>query len=920
MPNSVPLLSHLRLAKASSPLATAEWALPEKLAPPLLRIDQIARSDLLHKLESARKRPLCVVIAPPGFGKTSLLTQWHQRLMSQQEANVIAWLSLEEEDNETSRFLAYIGLALDHAGLKLGTTLQELLSNSERLDPGVVLPLLIRAIRANPIPVTLMLDNYERAATPAIDAVITRLVKLAGEQLHVVIASRRITQLPLSRLAVQGYVTRIDTQALAFGEQETRMLLGEAISPDVAETLREHTEGWPVALQLAALWLSNEPARQAQVSRLSGRSSCFAEYLTEQVVADLDPPLRSFLLHTSILDRFDASLADHLRGAHDSTTLLAALGHFDGLLQQPETDDGHYRYHRLFAGYLQMQLERSEPAQIPVLHRRASHWHAQRGLLLEAVAHAIAAGEPQMAVDHLATIGNWQLLLHYGAPYVRTLLRQFDRKMILESPALNLAQAHLHMKFGEFGHAQLLLERFREFTPEQREPFARDYTVLVAILRGLLDEISPMHDGATRLAAQAESMDADDHLARGTLLSISACSALGRSQFEQAERYALQAEQLMVGADNAIGTHHALTHLGQSHFYRGQLDQAEAVYKHALAMSEDDPVKDHVLRSVSLCLMAQLHCERGRHVEAADILETAIEFIESHDGWFDIYAAAYETALVLARQRDRSQHAALALLTRVEQFARERRLDRLSNLATAWRLDVLLDNPDAPGIDLFIAKAGCEPALAHAMQHDHCWRHRAALGFALARWHRAAGRSQQSLSLLQELERSFERLQDTYHRVRAQARMALVLQQRGDVAAALPLLNTVLDHVGATQSWRVLLELGLPAKAMLRLARQHDPGLAAGSVRAMTLQAVLDKLQHEKPAASEAYSEREIDVLEQLASGCSNKQIARRLGVSENTVKFHLKNLYRKLDAGSREAALAIALQRGLVKATSTND
>ncbi len=890
--------------------ALPDWILASKLDPPLLRPDAVRRDALLVRLEQAHQGAMTLLLAPPGFGKTTLLAQWHRLLLERDEG--IAWLSLDEEDADTSRFLGHLALALQGAGAEPGLCTSLLQQRDQ--EPTTAVNLLIRAVRNAPRRVVVLLDDYDRVGSPMIDDLLLRLVEHSGTRLHLLLATRKPTALPVARLTLQGQLSRIGTEELTLDEAETHALLGSNVPAPLADELRRYTEGWPVALHLARLWLEADSDRHTQVARFSGRSVEIAAYLAEQVINDLDPLTRDFLLHTSPLERFNATLANWVRQATDSGMILSRLTHFHGLLVPLDGEHEWFRYHSLFADYLQQQFEREHPGQLSLVHQRASRWFDQQQQLPEAVRHAARAGHDELAASYIARAGTWQLLLRHGTAQVRALLRHFDHRTIRENPALNLTQSYLHMKLGEFGHARLLLERFRDFPAAQREPFQRDYTVVVALLRDLLDEICPNPHGITQIAAQAAALDEDDHLAHGTLLCICATTALGRGEFAAAETYAIDGRDAMMRCGSEIGANYALLHLGQSFYYRGRLAEAEAIYQQALALAARHAHLDRVLHAASSCLLAQLQYEHGRHDQAADLLQPALEVIEQHDGWLDIFASAYETALGLARQRDRSGRSALALLDHIEQIAHQRHLSRLSELATAWRVSVLLDQPGSPALDSLIARIGGESGMTHTLLHPQSWRQRAAMGFALARWHRLAGRSSAALAMLRQIEESCIASDNQYHLARARARIALVLQYRGEPAAALPYLHRVLDHVALTQSWQVITELGLPAKAMLRSLRQHDPQVIAGTTRALTIQALLDRLSGEEEGVSDIFSGREIEVLEQLGCGYSNKQIARRLHLSENTVKFHLKNLYRKLEARTRESALANALQRGLLR------
>lgn len=892
-----------------------DWILGSKLEPPPLGAGVVLRRGLLEQLEQARALPLTLLLAPPGFGKTMLLAQWHRRL--QQDGAAVAWLSLDEDDADPARLLGHLALALQATGGDPGPCAHLLQPHAHEQDLMQATNALVRSVRAAPRPITLLLDDYDRAGGGAVDELVLRLVEHAGAQLRLLLATRCAPALPLERLSLQGRLARLGCAQLALDEAETRTLLGAAVPAEVAEELRRYTEGWPVALHLARLWLDGGDRCYGEVARFSGRSAQIAAYLAEQVVNKLDEATRDFLLRTSPLQRFNAALADHLREREDSGRLLGRLEHFHGLLVPLDGEHEWFRYHPLFADYLQQQLERERPGEPLRIHARAAHWFGEHGQLMEAVRHASHAGAIEVAASYVARAGTWQLLLHHGTTQMRALLRTIDHKAIRDTPALNLTQAYLHMKLGEFGHARVLLERFRDLPATLREPFQRDYTVVVALLRSLLDEICANPHGLPQLAAQAGALDEDDHLGRGILLCICATTALGQGEFSCAERHALAAREAMRRSGSEIGAGYTLLHLGQSRYYRGRLGEAEAAYQEALALAARHQHLDGSLHAAASCLLAQLQYEKGRHDQAADLLEPALTFIEQHDGWLDVFASAYETALGLAQQRDRSGREALALLERVDRLVHARRLERLSDLSIAWRLSILAELPGGGAVEQLVARSGSETGFAHTLRQPHRWRQRAALGFALARWHRLAGRSSAALAILQQLEQACLASDNLCHLSRARAGIALVLQQRGELDAALPPLHSALDHVALTQSWQVITELGLPAKAMLRSIRQHDPQTTAGTTRALTVQTLLERLSGEQWALSEAFSERELEVLEQLAHGYSNKQIGRRLNLSENTVKFHLKNLYRKLEARTREAALASALQRGLLQRSS---
>lgn len=522
----------------SRDLTLPDWLLASKLEPPLPRAGAVVRGGLLAVLDQAQARPLTLLLAPPGFGKSTLLTQWHAQLLAREPA-AVAWLSLDEEDAEPARFLGLLALALQGAGADPALCAPALHGRDH--DPRDALNALIRALRAAPRRISVILDDYDRPGGSAIDELVLRLIEHAGGRLHLLLSTRRVPGLPLARLELQAQLTRVGSTQLALDEDEAQALLGAQVAAPVVDELRRYTEGWPVALHLARLWLEGGAQRQQEVAtRFSGRNAQIAAYLAEQVVNDLDADTRDLLLRTSPLERLNAALADAVRQRDDSGRLLAGLEHFHGLLIPLDGEREWFRYHPLFADFLQQLLDREHPAGALQIHQRAARWFGEHQYLSDAVRHASRGECGDLAASYVARAGTWQLLLTHGTHQVRALLRHFDHRTIRDTPALNLTQAHLHMKLGEFSHARLLLERFRDFPAALREPLQRDYTVVVAALRERLDEICGNPHGLTQIAGQAAALDEDDHLGRGMLLCICATTALaqGASRWPSAMRMA----------------------------------------------------------------------------------------------------------------------------------------------------------------------------------------------------------------------------------------------------------------------------------------------------------------------------------------------------------------------------------------------
>ncbi|KHM90555.1 transcriptional regulator, partial [Xanthomonas vesicatoria] len=280
--------------------APPDWLLASKLEPPLPRPAAVVREALLAALDQAQLRPLTLLLAPPGFGKTTVLAQWHARQRAHGDA--VAWLSLDEEDADAARFLGHLALALQGAGAD--PALCTGVMHNRDQDPRDAATVLIRALRSAPRRISVILDDYDRIGSGPVDELVLRLIEHSSGRLHLLLATRRVPALPLARLDLQAQLSRLGSAQLALDNDEARALLGPQISAPVLDELVRYTEGWPVALHLARLWLAGDAQRQQDVAaRFSGRSAQIAAYLAEQVVNDLDADTRDLLLRTSLLER-----------------------------------------------------------------------------------------------------------------------------------------------------------------------------------------------------------------------------------------------------------------------------------------------------------------------------------------------------------------------------------------------------------------------------------------------------------------------------------------------------------------------------------------------------------------------------------------------------------------------------------------
>jgi LuxR family maltose regulon positive regulatory protein len=361
-----------------------------KLRHPVLRPGTVGRPELIDRLAGNSPRPVVSVAAPPGFGKTTLLAQWAQR-----SGRPFAWVSVEEPDNDPKVLLTYVAEALNAVAPLRGRVFDALASPGSSV-PGSVVPRLGAAFAAMASPVVLVLDDvhvlHNRECKAALSALADHVP--AGAQL--VLAGRAQPPVRLARLRAQGRLTEIGHRELTLSTGEAAALLreaGVALGPDEVAELHRHTEGWPAALYLAALYLRQGGSLPRAAVAFGGANRQVSDYLEAELLSRVSRRQRVFLTRTAVLERLSGPMCEAVLEAPGSAATLAELGRSNLLLVPLGGQPGWYRYHRLFRDMLLADLHRVEPERIPGLRHRAARWCLENGLAEEALEYSIAAGD-----------------------------------------------------------------------------------------------------------------------------------------------------------------------------------------------------------------------------------------------------------------------------------------------------------------------------------------------------------------------------------------------------------------------------------------------------------------------------------------------------------------------------------------------
>ena len=374
--------------------------LSTKLYIPPPRPDVVVRSGLLDRLDDGLRAGarLTVLSAPAGFGKTTLITSWIYDADRATASRSVAWLSLDQDDSDPTRFFAHFIAALRQIDPGIGRTALSLLGTPQALDTGGLMASLVMELAEVSDPWLLVLDDYHTVSAPGVHAALSHLLTQSLASMHIVIATRESPELPLPRMRVRGEVSELDATDLRFSEAETasylKRLVSMPVTEDVATAVFARTEGWAAGIHLLALVLRRSAARGDEspadvLHRLSGGSRFIADYVASEVLAQQPEDVRRFLRATSVLDQMTGVLCDALTGGADGARRLAELASANLFLTGLDSEGAWYRYHALFAEVLRGALSPDEEA---ALRLRASAWYESQGMPDRAVRHALAAG------------------------------------------------------------------------------------------------------------------------------------------------------------------------------------------------------------------------------------------------------------------------------------------------------------------------------------------------------------------------------------------------------------------------------------------------------------------------------------------------------------------------------------------------
>src|SRR5829696_778165 len=519
---------------------TARPSPATKFRPPCRSQGLVLRPRLIDALRAGGRRRLIVIHAPAGYGKTTLAAQWREELS--RDDIPVAWLTVEDDDNNVVWFLAHLLESIQGIRPGLAASLGQVLEGHGDDAGRYVMTTLIDEVHENDDRIALMIDDWHRVSDPQTIAALGFLLENGCHHLQVIVTSWSSAELPGSRLRILDEQVEIDAAALRFNVDEAELLLNDVGGLQLAagdvEALVKSTDGWAAALQLAALSLRGGGDARNLVSALSGVSDVIGEFLADNVFDTLEPEMAEFLLATSITERTCGRLASALAGVARGQAMLEEAERRGLFLQRIHDDAKWFRYHQLAAEFLRGRLERDRPDRVGQLHRTASTWFAEQGYLSEAVDHALAADDPSLAVDFVERDGT-KLIEQSKMTTFLGIVGKLPAGMVVSRARLQLKIAWANILLQRLTPCQAALNRFDAALDRSglSEATRADLRAEADVVRAVTEFFADRAEGVDALVAEAMSRpDTLYPMLPGASANVSAFAAIYRFDYDAAYR------------------------------------------------------------------------------------------------------------------------------------------------------------------------------------------------------------------------------------------------------------------------------------------------------------------------------------------------------------------------------------------------
>lgn len=882
--------------------STPSWLVTTKLEPSRANIDLIHRPRLIEILNQSLNRKIALVTAPAGFGKTTLLYQWFDILSTR--SVVTAWLTLDENDSDPQQFLSYIALAISEAGIDIADLTVSARNGFSESPVRNIVSTLMERLKQSPEKCVLLLDDYHTVTSSKMDDIINQIIQEMPSNFTIVINSRDMPKLDLPSLTVNGKIVQINADDIRLSKEETISTLGDDIQDEDIEGIYTKTEGWPVAVQLVRFHKNSQLIKGHSFTGAS--TDLIASYLTDQVISTVDDNVRDLLLHVAVLESFNPSLADAVRLKNDSWDILSRINSLSAFFISLDREGDWFRLHHLIAEYLRDTLRRKNPTAIRDVCIRASEWYEENGTIIEAIKYALRNEDYDRCQNLFLKAGGWKIIITQGIGVMRTMFRLIPEHVISTNARLLVARSYLHCKDGEYMEARGLLDASKTLRSQKDgEAYDSDYLAIASMVDVYEDSFDTIR--AIDNANLDEKSNHGCDLQLGTRYAGSVLASIAFNDFEKAETGLKHSFHHLRRSNSLLGLNYCYIHAACLASYRAAFDLAQANIHQALELSESNFGSDSGLRHLSIVTDFSVKIWLGQFKPSEkDAFFTSLKHIAAFDGWVEIFILGFDAGNHYAKVIDDNNFAE-DLLKLFLDIAQRRQLQRLNEFLNATQLTHIYNKSQLPSKVM----SDWMQRVNYKTDPTHWQAHYQALGCIASDF--ATG-DKKLLVLLDEAIEQSSKKGANFHNIRLSLYKVIYLHRCDykDESYAL-LVETLKNAV----SKRLILPF-LASERLVKILRETRNELRARSEELILVAFISEIFSYYDSVRTTQnnglLSNREQDIIQQLALGKSNKEIARVFELTENTVKFHLKSIYKKLAVNSRMQSIVAAKNLGIIE------
>ena len=912
---------------------------------PAARPKLVFRPHLVERLNEGLSRKLTLVSAPAGFGKTTLVAEWVNSLRKEfkeesQEDSKITWLSLDDGDNDLTRFLTYFVAALNRTnggGSDFGKGALNMLQSPQPPPTESVLTSLINEIATIPERIVFVLDDLHLIAAPTVHDALTFLLENLPPTIHLVIATREDPLLKLSRLRARGQLVELRAADLRFTNAEAadflNQVMGLELSTEDIAALERRTEGWIAGLQLAAISMQGRTDVSAFVKSFTGSHRLVLDYLIEEVLNHQSENVQTFLLQTSILDRLTGSLCDSITDQDNGQDTLEMLERANLFIIPLDDERGWYRYHHLFADLLRQRLEQAHLNQIHKLHLRASVWYEENGSWPDAVGHAFAAKDLERAAD-LIELAWVPMNTSYRSVTWLGWAKALPDEMIRSRPVLStscgwasldagdLEAAELHFRDAERWLSSMVsLDEPLEVSSDKEAVFDdeqfRSLSISIANGRAYLAQALGDVNATVKYARWAgEFLHENEYFERGLSEILPGFAYWANGDLDAAQEAISTAISKMQIIDKFPFVISFTTYLTDIMVAQGRLHEAERTYLQLLETVKERGKPEQRETAVLHLGLSELYFEWGDMEAAKEQLQRSEELGEqpTFPPWYRHWICAHIRLMRAQGDYD----GVIEMLNEAEHLYYRHPIPDIHPLS-ALIARVWLAQGKLAEVIRWVGERNLsvDDDLSYLREFEH---------LTLSRLLITRFRNERDDTYIQDAMGFLERLLSTADEggrtggvIEILVLQALAFEAQDNISDSLKSLERALTLAEPEGYFRIFVDEGLPMARLLYEALSHDiaPDYVQRLLKAFPVEEP-EKAESSQPHGLdselvEPLSERELEILQLIAEGKSNQEIGSQLYLSLNTVKAHTRNIYGKLGVNSRTQAAARARALGIL-------